>query len=485
MTLFNHNSGESIPVNKDVGDFVYGSTINQFGTIYIRVTKTSSENTLSSIDKLIHESQNAKVPIQRIADNVSAVFVPVIIGISLLAFIIWISLCYAGVLETDLHPITFALQFSLAILVISCPCAISLAAPTAVMVGIAKGVEYGVLFKNGAVIEMCHKVNTVIFDKTGTLTNGKPVVTDVLLFEGDDLEQFKAIIGSAELGSEHVIGKAISTHVEKEGIAIEQPVDYQAVPGKGLKCTVYGKQVIAGNCTWMKDNSIEISETQQEQILTLENQGKTIVHVAIDGSLHGIVALSDTLKVESKRVIDELKKKNVEIWVVSGDNQVTTRYIANQLGIENVMANVLPAYKREKVLELQQGKTSNGKKRVVAMIGDGINDSPSLAQADVGFAIGCGSDIALETADIILVKSDLRDVLVALDLSRTTFRRIKLNFLWAFLYNAVGIPLSAGAFYPILGIAIPPAIAGLSEIFSSIPVILFSLLLKFYKPKIY
>ena len=473
-------SGESLPVSKKLNDPVYGSTINQNGTIYIRVTKISSENTLSAIDKLIHESQTSKVPIQRVADTISAYFVPIIMIVAALAFVLWLSLVYGKVLKPDVHPVTFALQFALAILVISCPCAISLAAPTAVMVGIGVGAKFGVLFKSGAVIETCHKVNAIIFDKTGTLTNGKPVVTDCVIIDKQlDLKAFLGFIGSAELGSEHVLGKAIVEYVQNQGITVDQPIDFTAELGKGLTCSVQNNAILAGNTGWMKENSVPILSNVEYQIAQLEREGKTVICVAINGSLAGIVALSDTPKDEAVHVVQELKRRGIEVWVVSGDNQITTECIAAQIGIDNVMGGVLPANKAAKVRELQ----SNNK--IVAMVGDGINDSPSLAQANVGIAIGAGSDIALETADIILLKSDLRDVLVAVDLSKTTFRRIKMNFVWAFLYNAIGIPLAAGALYPAFKITIPPALAGLSEIFSSLPVVLFSLLLKTYRPKGY
>jgi Cu+-exporting ATPase len=473
-------SGESLPVSKQVNDPVYGSTINQNGTIYVRVTKIASENTLSAIDKLIHESQTSKVPIQRVADTVSAYFVPIIMIISILAFILWLSLVYGKVLKTDVHPVTFALQFALAILVISCPCAISLAAPTAVMVGIGVGAKFGVLFKSGAVIETCHKVNSIIFDKTGTLTNGKPVVTDCIIIDNKfDMKTLLGFIGSAELGSEHVLGKAIVEHAQNQGVNIEQPINFTAEPGKGLTCSVQNNDVLAGNSIWMQENSVPVLSNVEYQIAQLEREGKTVISVAINGALAGIIALADTPKEEAELVVQELKRRGIEVWVVSGDNQTTTECIAAQIGIDNVMGGVLPADKAAKVRELQRNN------KIVAMVGDGINDSPSLAQANVGIAIGAGSDIALETADIILVKSDLRDVLVAVDLSQTTFRRIKMNFVWAFLYNAIGIPLAAGALYPALKITIPPALAGLSEIFSSLPVVLFSLLLKTYRPKIY
>jgi Cu+-exporting ATPase len=473
-------TGESLPVFKDVGSLVYGSTINQNGTIHIQVIRTASENTLSVIDKAIQEAQASKAPIQRIADTVSAYFIPFVIIIAIIAFIIWLILAYTTLSNLNMHPIAFALQFSLAILVISCPCAISLAAPTAVMVGIGQGAKFGVLFKSASIIEMCHKLNTVVFDKTGTLTNGKPVVTDVRVTRKNfKLPMFLYMIGSAELGSEHIIGKAIVEYVrsQTDGMDLDEPSDYQATPGRGFTCTVAGDIVIAGNIMWMEENSIQVSVEIREEIEKWENEGKTVVCVGINNTLYGMIGLADTLKPESEFVIKELRKKGVEVWILSGDNQITTNYIASQLGVENAIGQLLPNEKANKIRELK----AHGK--IVAMVGDGINDSIAISAANIGIAIGSGSDIALETSDIVLMKSNIKDVLIALDLSQTTYRRIKINFAWAFLYNMIGIPLAAGFFYPIFHIAIPPALAGLSEIFSSLPVVFFSLLLQNYRPK--
>ncbi|KAG2386248.1 hypothetical protein C9374_002694 [Naegleria lovaniensis] len=515
-------SGESMPVPKRVHDSVFGSTINQNGTIFMKVTKIASENTLAAIDKLIRESQSSKVPIQRIADTVSAYFVPIIMILSALAFALWISLAYSQVLQIPehMHPFTFALQFALAILVISCPCAISLAAPTAVMVGIGMAAKFGVLVKSGQVMEMCHKVNCIIFDKTGTVTHGKPVVTDIEILEEHALEwseeKFLQVIGSAEMGSEHIIGKAIVEHVHslKKEISLSNPTDYVAEPGKGLTCSVslihtfatdshihkeeehsykeeeHSYSVAAGHFDFILEHSKTCPPPSsfQERIHQLENEGKTVVCVAINSTLIGMIALADTPKEEASLVVHELKQRGIEVWMISGDNPRTTQYIASQIGIDHFMGGVLPAEKAQKVKELQycsNTTTSHHQKqqRTVCMVGDGINDSPSLAAAHVGMAIGAGSDIALETADVVLVKSNLKDVLVALDLSKTTFQRIKMNFAWAFFYNLIGIPLAAGALFPVLGVTIPPALAGLSEIFSSLPVVLFSLMLKTFKPR--
>jgi Cu+-exporting ATPase len=473
-------TGESFPVSKDVGSQLYGSTINQNGTIHIKAIRTASENTLSVIDKTIQEAQASKASIQRIADTISAYFIPFIIIIAIIAFIVWLTLAYTALRNLNMHPIAFALQFSLAILVISCPCVISLASPTAFMVGIGQGAKFGVLFKSGSIIEMCHKLNTVLFDKTGTLTNGKPAVTDIRITRKNfKIPMLLYMIGSAELSSEHAIGKAIVEYARShtDGIDLDEPSDYQATPGRGFTCTVAGDTVIAGNVMWMEENSIKISIETREEIQNWESEGKTVVCVAINNVLYGIIGLADTLKPEAEFVIKELRKNGIEVWILSGDNQITTNYIASQIGVKNAIGQLLPNEKANKIKELQ----NEGK--IVAMVGDGINDSIAISAANIGIAIGAGSDIALETSDVVLLKSNLKDVLIALDLSQTTYRRIKMNFAWAFLYNMIGIPLAAGFFYPLFHITIPPALAGLSEIFSSLPVIFFSLLLRKYRPK--
>jgi len=435
------------------------------------------ENTLSNFGKLVEEAQASKAPMQRIADEISAYFVPVVIIISIVVFFIWYALAATERIHTSMEPLPFALQFGLSLLVISCPCAFGLAVPTAIMVGTSVGARLGILFKSGPILEMCHQVNTVVFDKTGTLTHGKLKVTEYQISDKYSEHQFFYYVGSAELGSEHILGTALSTYAQEYRLcALVQPNHFQATPGKGLECAVDGKDVLIGNLGWLQDHGMSVSEDVTIEVQALERKGRTVVHVAIDREFVGIVALADILKPEAKLVVSELEKMGVEVWMVSGDNQKTAEAIAQELGITKVMGGVLPNEKVDKIKELQSHN------KVVAMVGDGINDSPALAQANVGIAVGAGTDIALSAADVVLVKNDLCDVLITLDLSKKIFSRIRCNFAWAFCYNLLGVPLAAGVFYVFANIAIPPAIAGLSEILSSVPVVVFSLLLQRYVP---
>lgn len=470
-------TGESIPVSKSVGDTVYGSTINQHGLIHVRVTKIASESTLASISRLVEQAQNSKAEIQRTADRIASYFVPAIVVVAILVFTVWISISATGSVDTkDTRPLPFSLRFALAVLVVSCPCAFGLAVPTAIMVGTSVGAKLGVLFKSGPILETCHNINTVIFDKTGTLTVGRPTVTSCEVFtENLSRREFLSIVGSAELGSEHVLGKAIATYAREERCELLNPSSYQAAPGKGLVCVVGKRSICIGTRQWLFETaSVSVPDRAADRIMALEQEGNTVVCVAIDTDFAGIVALADTPRAEARFVVDRLQRMGVEVWMLSGDNSRTVNAVAARLGVGHVMGEVLPSEKASKVRQLQeQGK-------IVAMVGDGVNDSPALAQANVGIAIGAGTDIALEAADVVLVKNDLRDILVALHLSKKIFTRITINFAWACLYNLIAIPVAAGVLYPKWKLSLPPAVAGLSEILSSVPVVLLSLHLQWY-----
>ncbi len=489
-TLVNESmiTGESVSVAKNVNDTVIGGTINETGMIHIKISKTQSENILSSIYKLVEEAQASKTSVQRIADTIAQYFIPVILIISILTFIIWFIVAWFNILpekfrNDSLGSFPFAMMFAMTVLVISCPCAISLSAPTAIMVATGLAAKLGILFKGGTAIENAHKITTIVFDKTGTLTQGKPNVTDCIMLKEDWSEkEFLYFVASAEKGFiKHVLGQAIIDYSTSKysDLFLQEPMNFESVAGFGLRCTVDHFTIVVGKYDWIRQNNITImnEETITNQIETLEKEAKTVVCAAIDNELIGIIALADILKEEANSVVSYLQNRlHIKVWMISGDNNHTAQSIASQIGIKNVMAQVLPNQKADKIKELQL----SGEK--VAMVGDGINDAPALSQADIGIAVGSGTEIAIESSSIVLLKNNLADVLIALALSRTTFTRIKLNFVWAFLYNLIGIPFAAGALFPFIGWSLPPSIAGLSEILSSIPVILFSLLLKFYKP---
>lgn len=488
-------TGESAPVNKSMGSKVFGSTMNLTGVLHIRVTKVLSENTVASIGKLVADAQNAKAPAQRIADTVAAWFVPCIVVLALISFVLWLILASKHVVDTKhVNRWVFALRFLITTLVISCPCAIALAVPTAVMVGTTMGAKLGVLFKNGPTIEASHKVDTIVFDKTGTLTLGKPVVVDIVnVREQQDLstDRFLYLLASAELSSEHPLGKAVVSYArDRLGNAGKNapklPEEFSLTAGRGVSARIDGGSlVLVGSLRWMQDNKVVLDEDGGFHLRTiaaiseLEKRSATVIHMALEGKYCGYVALRDAPKPEARFVVQQLLAMGVDVWMLSGDNEATAKAVAAEIGIEQVVAGVLPVEKAVKVASLQRSNETKDKK-IVAMVGDGINDSPALAQADVGIAVASGTDIALATADVVLLKNDLRDVLVALDLSRVVFRRIRINFAWAILYNVITIPFASGALYPAIKWVVPPAVAGFAEIVSSIPVILFSLHLKRY-----
>ncbi|WP_423754481.1 heavy metal translocating P-type ATPase, partial [Caloranaerobacter azorensis] len=447
-------TGESIPVDKKEGDEVIGATINKHGTFKFKATKIGRDTVLSQIIKLVEEAQGSKAPIQRLADKVAGIFVPTVIGIAILTFAIWYFV------EGDF---TNALINAVAVLVIACPCALGLATPTAIMVGTGKGAENGILIKGGEYLERAHQIDTLIFDKTGTITKGEPEVTDIISFNKskEDILKFAAI---AEKASEHPLGQAIVKKGEESGIKLTDSEKFNAIPGHGIFAVIEGKEVYLGNRKLMKDKNINIEDIEDE-IVNLESQGKTAMILSINGRAEGIIAVADTVKEHSREAIKQLKSMGIEVYMITGDNERTANAIAREVGIENVIAEVLPEHKAQEVQKLK----AQGKK--VGMVGDGINDAPALVKADIGFAIGTGTDVAIEAADITLMKGDLRDIVLAIRLSRRTMRTIKQNLFWAFFYNSIGIPLAALGF-------LNPMIAGAAMAFSSVSVVSNSLRLE-------
>ena len=457
-------TGESIPVEKNIKDIVIGGTINKNGVLKIKATKIGKDTMLSQIIKLVEEAQGSKAPIQRLADKIASVFVPVVVSISILTFLTWY---FIG----PQPAFNFALLNFIGVLIIACPCAMGLATPTAIMVGTGKGAESGILIKDAGALEMAHKVNIILFDKTGTLTKGKPEVTNVLALNNSKEKEVLLYSSIAEKNSEHPLAESIINYAKKIKLKIPSPSKFENVPGHGIKAYLRGKTILNGNRRLMKINKININ--QYEELLNkFEDEGKTAMLVAVNKKIIGIIAVADTLKENSKEAIAEIKKLGKEIYMITGDNERTGKAIAEQLDIDNVLANVLPDEKAAKVKELQ------GKGKIVAFVGDGINDAPALAQADLGIAIGSGTDVALETGSIVLVKSDLRDVVKAMRLSKFTLKKIKQNLFWAFVYNILGIPIAAGVLYPSFGFLLNPIIAAGAMAFSSVSVVSNSLLLK-------
>ncbi len=472
-------TGESMPVSKDEGDEVIGGTINNEGLIKVKATRIGNETALAQIIKLVQEAQSSKAPIQAFADRVSQYFVPAVVLIAVLDFIFWFAITSLRI-YTDLPPGTdsflFSLLLSVAVLVIACPCALGLATPTAVMVGTGVAASNGILIKGGEPLEFAYKVNAVIFDKTGTLTHGKPKVTDVVLSRKDLTEEkLLYFAASAEYGSEHPLGKAIVEKARELSITLKEPQEFEAIKGLGVKAKIDDKVVLIGNRRFLSSNNVSTDDKTENMMTHLENQGKTAMLVAVDGTLSGIIAVADTVKEEAKAVIAKLHEMGIKTWMVTGDNKRTAQAIAKQVGIDEVFAEVLPAQKVEKVKELQE------QGYVVAMVGDGVNDAPALAQADVGIAIGSGTDVAIESADIILMRDDLKDVVAAFDVSKKTMKRIKLNMFWALAYNTAGIPVAAGVLYPFTHMTLPPELAGLAMALSSVSVVTSSLLLRRWK----
>ncbi len=476
-------TGESIPVSKEVGNKVIGATINKNGFLKVQAEKVGKDTVLSHIVKLVEEAQASKAPIQKLADKISAVFVPFVILVALGTFTTWYFL-YAilqvtGIpaLPVNYSAFLFSFLAAITVVVIACPCALGLATPTSIMVGTGKGAEYGILIKGAESLESAHKLTTVVFDKTGTLTNGKPEVTDIIALNNKTEDQLLLLAASAEKGSEHALGDAIVRKAEDKSISISNPSSFRAYAGYGIEATVQGIAILLGNRKLLEINDIAISQELEQKMSQLEQQGKTVVIVATDAPI-GIIAIADTLKETSKEAIKSLHRLGIETVMITGDNKRTAQAIASEVGINNVVAEVLPEDKAEEVKKLQdEGK-------IVAMVGDGINDAPALAQANIGYAMGKGTDIAMETGDIVLMKDDLRDIAKSIDLSHATMNKIKQNFIWAFGYNIILIPIAAGILWLPIQFLLPPVAAGLAMAFSSVSVVTNSLFLRRWKPTI-
>lgn len=459
-------TGESMPIDKKSGDAVYAASINKNGVIKFRATKIGGDTALAQIIKLVEDAQGSKAPIAQLADIVSSYFVPIVFVIAVLAFAGWY---FTG------HTFVFAMTIFISILVIACPCALGLATPTAIMVGTGKGAEYGILIKGGEALETTHLIDTIVFDKTGTITEGKPEVTDIVTANGIERDWLLQIAASAEKGSEHPLGEAIVRGAQKENMETLKIDTFKAIPGYGIEVEVDGSRLLLGNRKMMDENSISLI-TLEEESDRLAEEGKTPMYIAMDGTLSGIIAVADVVKASSKAAIAKLHEMGIEVAMITGDNKKTAEAIAKQVGIDRVLAEVLPQDKSNEVKKLQ----AEGRK--VAMVGDGINDAPALAQADIGIAIGSGTDIAMESADIVLMRSDLMDVPTAIKLSKSTIRNIKQNLVWAFGYNVAGIPIAAGLLYLFGGPLLNPIFAAAAMSLSSVSVLTNALRLKGFKP---
>ncbi|AKG91053.1 copper-{or silver}-translocating P-type ATPase [Geoglobus ahangari] len=460
-------TGEPIPALKKKGDEVVGATINKNGVLKIKATRVGSDTLLAQIIRLVEEAMGSRPPIQKLADKIVAYFIPVVLTIAVTSFIYWYFI--AGV------PEIFAFTTLVAVLVIACPCAFGLATPTALTVGMGKGAELGILIKNGEALEIARRVTTVVFDKTGTLTKGKPEVTDIIAFEGDEMEVLR-VAAIAEKRSEHPLAEAIVRKAEEAGMSVEEPEKFEVITGKGVIASVNGEKILVGSRKLMAENGMEVSREVEDTLQRLESEAKTAILVSHNGRIIGAVGIADNIKPSAKEAIEELHRIGKKVAMITGDNRRTAEAIARRLGIDEVLAEVLPHQKAEEVKRLQE----NGE--VVAFVGDGINDAPALAQADLGIAIGSGTDVAIESGEIVLMRDDLRDVVAAIQLSEKTLSKIKQNLFWAMIYNTILIPVAAGALYPVFGIVFRPEWAGLAMAMSSVSVVTNSLLMKNYVP---
>jgi len=473
-------TGESMPVKKIIGDSVVGASINKNGTIKIKTKAVGEDTTLSHIIKLVEDAQGSKAPIARMADIISGYFVPVVIIIAIISSSLWYLAGKLRWIELNSDPSIFALTIFIAVLVIACPCSLGLATPTAIMVGTGMGAKNGILIKGGEVLETTHKLNYIIFDKTGTITLGKPIVTDIIKSEENKIipiEKILQLVGSLETYSEHPLGEAIVEKIKAEKIKILDVSEFNSITGMGIVGIVEKKSILVGNIKLMIKNNIKISQKDKEKIDYLATQGKTPMLISIEDSFSGIIAVADPIKESSKKAIQNLKDMGIKVAMITGDNKKTADAIGKQVGIDIILSEVMPEDKIEEVKKLQK----QGYK--VGMVGDGINDAPALAQANIGIGIATGTDVAMESADIVLMKSDLKDVAVAIELSRATIKNIKQNLFWAFGYNTLGIPIAAGILYIFGGPLLNPMIAGGAMAMSSVSVVSNALRLKFFKSK--
>ena len=460
-------TGEAIPADKREGDEVVGGTLNVNGVLRVRAGRIGKDMVLSQIIRLVRDAQGSKPPVERIADVAVSYFIPVVLAIATAAFLIWYVVLGA--------PLLFALTVLISVLVVACPCALGLATPTAVTVGIGRGAELGVLIRNGEALEISESLTAVVFDKTGTLTRGRPDVTNIVAF-GVPEDRILAVAAAVEKNSEHPLAAAVVRRAESAGVVVPASERFTSFGGRGVSAVVEGEEVLIGNQPFLEERRITIPEEAKDRIAALQDEGKTAVLVAAGGTLRGILAIADTLKATTKAAIADLKRMGLAVTMITGDNERTAHAIAQEVGIEDVHAGVLPQDKAREVRALQE------RGEVVAFVGDGINDAPALAQADVGIAIGSGTDVAIESGDIVLIRDDLIDAVAAIELSRKVMSRIKQNLFWAFAYNAALIPLAAGILYPIYGITFQPELAALAMALSSVTVVSLSLLLKTYIP---
>ncbi|MEK7080231.1 MAG: heavy metal translocating P-type ATPase [Patescibacteria group bacterium] len=457
-------TGESIPVEKKKGDEVIGATINKTGVLKFEATRVGKNTMLAQIIKIVEDAMGSKAPIQLLADKVSFYFVPAVIVIAAISGILWIILG---------QPFAFALTIFVAVLIIACPCALGLATPTAVMMGTGLAAQRGILIKSSKALETARNVNMVVFDKTGTLTKGEPVVTDIIEIEDKKINILQ-IAGSVEKNSEHPLAQAIVNKAKEKNIKFLEVKNFQAIPGKGVQAILNKKKILLGTRKLIQENKIELKFIE-DQMIELENQGKTAMILAVGKKIFGIIAVADILKENSKEAVDTLHKMGKQVAIITGDNKRVAEAISKQLGIDRVLAEVLPQGKSDEIKKLQE------EGMVVAMVGDGINDAPALAKSDLGIALGSGTDVAMETGEIVLIKDDLRDVITAINLSKYTLSKIKLGLFWAFFYNVVGIPVAAGVLYPVTGWLLNPSIAAAAMAFSSVSVVLNALSMKMYK----
>ena len=460
-------TGESLPVEKKVGDRVIGATINKTGTFRFEATKVGKETVLAQIIRLVQEAQGSKPPIARMVDVIASYFVPVVIGIAIITFIVWY---FFGP-----HPaLTYAFLNFVAVLIIACPCALGLATPTSIMVGTGKGAENGILIRGAEALETAHQLKAIVLDKTGTLTKGKPSVTDIIQSEGYSEKEILTLAASAERGSEHPLGEAILNKAKEKGVELIDPRDFNAIAGHGIEATIDSKKVLLGNHKLMEERKVKLNGLLAKAEV-LSNEGKTSMFLAVDGRAAGMIAVADTLKENSKEAVEAFHRMGLEVVMLTGDNQRTAKAIAKQIGIDRVLAEVLPERKAEEIKRLQ----TEGKK--VGMVGDGINDAPALAQADVGIAIGTGTDVAMESSDITLIGGDLRGIVTAIALSKATIRNIKQNLFWAFAYNTILIPVAAGVLFPFFGVLLNPIFAAGAMAFSSVTVVTNALRLRRFR----